>query len=158
MLMTSIRGTLFLIKTIEMKTQTLTHTKGLNYKQFYKELGQLLYAIAYSDGKVDKEEVDELREYVLKELAPFEPESDSSGMNLAFYTQFEFEDIAEKHSPASIVFWSFLQYLKSNAANINDELKTLIVDAVEKVAKAYEKTNKQEQDMINLLNKEIAAL
>lgn len=141
-----------------MKTQTLTHTKGLNYKQFYKELGQLLYAIAYSDGKVNREEVEELREYVLKELAPFEPESDSSGMNLAFYTQFEFEDIAEKHSPASIVFWSFLQYLKSNSANINEELKTLIIDAVEKVAKAYEKTSKLELEMINLLNKEIDSL
>lgn len=141
-----------------MKTQTLTQTKGLNYKQFYKELGQLLYAVAYSDGKVDKEEVDELREFVLKELAPFEPESDSSGMNLAFYTQFEFEDIAEKHSPSSIVFWSFLQYLKSNARYMDEQLKTLIIEAVEKVAEAYHKVNKQEQDMINLLNQEIAAL
>ena len=158
MLMNAIRGTLLLIKNIKMKAQLLTHTKGLNYKQFYKELGQLLYAIAYSDGKVNREEVDELREFVLNELAPFEPESDSSGMNLAFYTQFEFEDIAEKQAPASIVFWSFMQYLKSNASLINEQLKTSIVDAVEKVAQSYNKTSKQEQDMINLLNQEIANL
>lgn len=141
-----------------MKTETLATKQGLNYKQFYKELGHLLYAVAYSDGKVHREEVDALREFVLKELAPFEPTSDSSGMNLAFYTQFEFEDIAEKHAPASIVFWSFMQYLKTNASFINEHLKTSIIDAVEKVAKAYEKTNKQELDMIDLLNKEIIEL
>jgi uncharacterized tellurite resistance protein B-like protein len=141
-----------------MKTEAISLESGLNYKQFYKELGSLLYAIAYSDGQIQKEEVEALREFVLKELAPFEPVSDSSGMNLAFYTQFEFEDIEEKHAPASVMFWSFMRYLKSNAPLINEQLKTSIIKAVEKVALAYNKIDKQELDMINLLKKEIESL
>jgi hypothetical protein len=141
-----------------MKTSKNITNAELNYKQFYKELGHLLYAVAYSDGKVRKKEVDALREYVLKELAPFEPSTDSSGMNQAFYTQFEFEDIASKNEPTTIVFLSFVEYLKKNAAQMDDHLKTAIVKAVEKVAQAYKKTNKLELEMINKLQKEIAAL
>jgi len=141
-----------------MKTSKNITNAELNYKQFYKELGHLLYAVAYSDGKVRKKEVDALREFVLKELAPFEPSTDSSGMNQAFYTQFEFEDIASKNEPTTIVFLSFVEYLKKNAAQMDDHLKTAIVKAVEKVAQAYKKTNKLELEMINKLQKEIAAL
>ena len=122
-----------------MKTSQDTTNSEMNYKQFYKELGHLLYAVAYSDGKVRKKEVDALREFVLKVLAPFEPSKDSSGMNQAFYTQFEFEDIANKNEPANIVFLSFIEYLKKNAAQMNDYIKTSIVKAVEKVAQATKK-------------------
>lgn len=141
-----------------MKTSTNNLSTELNYKQFYKELGHLLYAVAYSDGKVRRKEVDALREFVLKELAPFEPTTDSSGMNQAFYAQFEFEDIANKNEDATMVFLSFTQYLQKNASNINEQLKTSIIKAVEKVAQAYKKTNKLEQEMIDKLKEEIAAL
>lgn len=141
-----------------MNTQSNVKSKELNYKQFYKELGHLLYAIANSDGKVHKKEVDALREFVLKKLAPFEPTSDSSGMNQAFYTQFEFDDIADKHIPASEVFMSFVLYLKKNAPLLNEQLKSLIIKAVETVAHAYKKTNKMEQELVDKLKEEIAIL
>ena len=141
-----------------METQTIAIGTGLNYKDFYKELGQLLYAVAYSDGQINKKEVEALQEFVLKELASFEHESDSSGMNLAFYTQFEFEDMENKKVPAHEAFTSFLTYLRKNISYINEHFKTEIVTAVKKVAEAYEKTNKKEMEMINLLNSEIKAL
>lgn len=141
-----------------MKKQLNEKSEELNYKQFYKEFGRLLYAIAGSDGKIRKKEVDALREFVLKELVPLEPASDSSGMNQAFYTQFEFEETVGKHLSASEVFIVFIQYLKNNAALINEQLKSSIIKAVEKVAHAYKKTNKLEQEMINKLKEEIAVL
>jgi|LakMenEpi03Aug12_release.lakeMendotaPanAssembly.Ray.scaffolds.fasta_scaffold02793_38 hypothetical protein len=141
-----------------MKTSQDTTNSEMNYKQFYKELGHLLYAVAYSDGKVRKKEVNALREFVLKELAPFEPSKDSSGMNQAFYTQFEFDDIVNKNEEATIVFSSFMDYLQKNISRINEHLKSSMIEAVEKVAQAYKKTNKLEQGMINNLKQEIAAL
>lgn len=141
-----------------MKTSKDITNSELNYKQFYKELGHLLYAVAYSDGKVRKKEVDALREFVLKELAPFETSTDSSGMNQAFYTQFEFDDIANKNEEAIIVFSSFMNYVQKNTSNINEHLKSAIIQAVEKVAQAYKKTNKLEQEMIDKLKAEIASL
>jgi uncharacterized tellurite resistance protein B-like protein len=130
----------------------------LNYKQFYKELGHLLYAVAYSDGKVRKKEVDALREFVLKELAPLEPSTDSSGMNQAFYAQFEFDDIADRNEDAASVFSNFMDYLQRNKSNINEHLKTSMIQAVEKVAQAYKKTNKLELEMIDKLKVEITTL
>lgn len=141
-----------------MKNQNNTIPTGLNYKQFYKELGHLLYAVSCSDGIVRRQEVEALREFVLKELAPFEPTSDSSGMNQAFYTQFEFDDLAEKQESATKVFSEFIKYLKKNASFINTHLKTAIIAAVEKVADAYKKTNKLEREMINNLKLEVNSL
>lgn len=141
-----------------MKTSQDTTNSEMNYKQFYKELGHLLYAVAYSDGKVRKKEVNALREFVLKELAPFEPSKDSSGMNQAFYTQFEFDDIVNKNEEATVVFSSFMDYLQKNISSINEHLKSSMIEAVEKVAQAYKRINKLEQGMINNLKQEIAAL
>lgn len=137
-----------------MKTD-LNNEAGLNYKQFYKQLGHLLYVVAYSDGEIRKKEVDALREFVLKELAPSEHSSDSSGMNKAFYTQFEFDDIAKSQIPTSEVYASFVEFLNKNASHINSHLKTSIVKAVETVANAYKKTNKKEQEMIDKIMEEI---
>lgn len=130
----------------------------LNYKQFYKELGHLLYAISSYDGKIRKKEVEELREFVLKKLAPLEKTSDSSGMNLAFYTQFEFDDIAKKTESPIEVYFGFINYLKKHSANISDELKNSIIESVEAVAKAYKKTNKKEQEMISNLKEELKSI
>ena len=140
-----------------MKTDIFNQS-GLNYTQFYKELGHLLYVVAYSDGKIQKKEVEELREFVLKELAPFEHSSDSSGMNKAFYTQFEFEDIANKNIPAEEVYRSFVHYLNENGEHITHQLKTSIIKAVETVANAYKKVNKKEREMIDKITEEIELL
>ena len=140
-----------------MKTESYNQTE-FNFKQFYKELGHVLYVVAYSDGEIRKKEVEALREFVLKELAPFEHSSDSSGMNKAFYTQFEFDDIANKKASADEVYSSFVKYLNENGAHINNHLKSSIINAVEKVAHAYKNTNKKEREMIDKIILEIDLL
>ena len=141
-----------------MKTQENYQITGLNHKQFYKELGQLLYAVAVTDGKVRKKEVEALQEFLLKEVAPIELGSDSSGMNNAFYAQFKFAEMVSEHLPANIVFSSFINYLKRNREFIDDKLKSIIINAVEKVSAALYNTNKHEQEMIALLKTEIKNL
>jgi uncharacterized tellurite resistance protein B-like protein len=127
----------------------------LNLKQFYKELGQLLYSVAYADGKVRKQEVEALKDFVLKELAPAENSTDASGMNQAFYAQFEFEQLEEKHQPPHLVFLQFLNYLRSHLTLMSDFQKQSIVKAVKRVADAYKKTNKQEQEVIDIIMQEV---
>lgn len=135
-----------------MKT---TSENKLNLKLFYKELGQLLYAVAMSDGKVRKQEFEAVDKFIYDELLPIEHSSDSSGMNKAFYSEFEFEDIMSKKLPAQLVFDNYLTYLKSNAPFLTDQHKSIIVNAVERVADAYKNTNKKEEEMINILKSEI---
>jgi len=62
-----------------------------NIKQYYKELGKLVYAVAAADGAIQPEEKEKLHQFVLKEIAYHEHTVDSSGMNQALYVDFEFE-------------------------------------------------------------------
>lgn len=103
----------------------------LYFKQLYKELRHSLFAVAYLDGKIRKNEVDTLRDFELKHLAPFLPNSNSPGLNQAFYTQFEFEVIAGKNKDVAIVFSNFPNYLKRNASNINKHFKASLIQALE---------------------------
>ena len=134
------------------------NTPTLNLKLFYKELGRLLYAVAYADGKIRKQEVDALREFVIQELLPSEYSVDSSGMNQVFYTQFEFDEFAENCMPAQVVFMNYITYLKANATHLTEKHKTSILHAVEKVADAYKHTNKKEEELIAVLKTEISNL
>jgi len=131
---------------------------GLNLKNFYKELGQLLYSVAYADGKVRKQEVEALKELILKELLPVEFSTDSSGMNQAFYAQFEFESLAEKGVPAELAFLNFYDYLKQNAGKIDPVRKTAIINSVEKVSAAFYGINKTEQELIDTLKEKLDSL
>jgi hypothetical protein len=127
----------------------------LNVKEFYRELGALLYAIAYSDGKVRKKEFQALREFLLREVAPAEHEYDSSGMNKAFYTEFSFEAENEMHEAASEAFDRFVSYFRKNHKLIERPQKELILRAVDKVATAYKRTNKKEREMVRRLKLEL---
>jgi hypothetical protein len=141
-----------------MKTTVNYEVTGMNYKQFYKELGHLLYAIAKADGEVRTQEIKEMKKFVLEELALFESRYDSSGMNEAFYTQFEFDDSLNKQASSAEAYASFIQFLKINAAYITDFLKKNILASAEKVADAYKSTNLEEQALINDLKEELKAL
>jgi hypothetical protein len=141
-----------------MKTQENYEITGMNYKQFYKELGHLLYAIAKSDDQVRVQEIKEMKKFVLEELALFETRYDSSGMNEAFYTQFEFDESFDKHVSSTEAYASFIQFAKINSKNISDYMKKTIIAAAEKVAAAYKRTNKKEKELINSLKEELKAL
>jgi hypothetical protein len=130
----------------------------LNLKLFYKELGRLLYAVAYSDGKIRKQEVEALNNFIYKELLPIEFSSDSSGMNQAFYTEFEFDELIKENLPPQLVFHNYITYLKANAPFITNQHKLSIISSVEKVANAYKHINKKEDDIIELLKEEIKHL
>jgi hypothetical protein len=141
-----------------MKTKENYEITGMNYKQFYKELGHLLYAIAKSDNEVRAKEIKEMKKFVLEELALFESRYDSSGMNEAFYTQFEFDESLDKHISSTEAYASFIQFIKINSSYISDYLKKTIIAAAEKVGAAYKRTNKKEKELISSLKEELKAL
>jgi hypothetical protein len=124
-------------------------------KQFYKELGRLLYSVAMADKKIEKEELKALHEFVSKDLAHFETSSDSSGMNKAFYVDFEFEDYANHHVSVQQAHDSFMNFLDAHVMEIDPKLIEKSVEAVEKVANAFRKVNKAEREMIDRIKSEI---
>ncbi len=114
-----------------------------NVKQYYKELGKLLYAIAMADGAVQAEEMDELHSFVMKELAHNERTYDSSGMNQAFYVDFEFDDNVKQHKPLNGAVAEFKKFIEENSEKGDEELIDRSLRLMEAVAFAYSKTREK---------------
>jgi hypothetical protein len=117
-----------------------------NIKQYYKELGKLLYAISIADGVVQQEERDQLHQYVTKELAHNEKTYDSSGMNQAFYVDFEFEDLIKQHPELNGTVKTFKRFLENNLEPGDRELMRRSLVLMEGVTNAY--TKKKEKNII----------
>ena len=124
-----------------------------NVKQYYKELGKMVYAVAAADGAIQEEEREKLHEFVLKELAYNEQSSDSSGMNKAFYVDFEFDATEEKHPPINDVIKSYVRFVHANYEPKDDELIKNSVKLLESVAVAYSK--KKEKEIIDSVRHEL---
>jgi hypothetical protein len=117
-----------------------------NVKQYYKELGKLVYAVAIADGIVQPEERENLHQFVLKELAANERTYDSSGMNKAFYVDFEFDESEKNHLNLNGTLLRFSKFINEN---IEPEDKSLIqrsTTLLEVVANAYSK--KKEKSIV----------
>lgn len=122
--------------------------KEAHKKQFYKELGRLLYGIAACDGAISQQEVDALNEMVSKIFASTENSYDSSGMNQAFYTGFEFEKCAEEQMKVEEAGRSFLAFIDNHLMHLEPWMIEKSIEAVEKVAAAYQNVNREESAFI----------
>jgi hypothetical protein len=125
------------------------------YKKFYKQLGKLLYAVAKADGKIQEPEVKAIHEIVTTDLAPLENSVDPFGTDAAFYAEFEFELLRDREVKKDKAYQAFLDYLKENDKHIKPHLRNLAITAVEKVAEAYQGTEKAEADLIADLKKHL---
>ena len=130
----------------------------MDYKQFYIELGRLLYAIAKSDGTVQDEEMKEFYQIVKKELLPLEDSTDEFGTDRAFYTEFEFEAMLDRGASVNEAYLSFVKFLKANSKDVNDQVKQICLNAVYKIAEAYAGIERSEQFFIDRLKDELDKL
>ena len=97
-----------------------------NIKQYYKELGKIVYAVAIADGKINPEEITTLHEFVAKELAANENAVDSSGMNEAFYVDFEFEESIRKNLTIETAIKSYAKFI--HVKYEGDKFNTWVAD------------------------------
>src|SRR5688572_30275554 len=108
-----------------------------NIKQYYKELGKLVYAVAVADGVIQEEERHKLHQFVAKELAYREATTDSSGMNQAFYVDFEFDRAESEHMQLNGSIRSFTKFVQANREPNDTELIQNSITLLESVALAY---------------------
>ncbi len=114
------------------------------FKQYYIELGKLLFAIAKSDGKVQEKEVIGFKQLILSELLKLENSTDNYGTDNAFFSEFEFDILLEQDANANDAFSSFIEYTKTNKKQLNPNLKKVAYDLAVRVAGLYCGINKIE--------------
>lgn len=128
------------------------------YKQFYTELGKLLYALASVDGRVNEKEVKALRELVRKELVPAESNKDEYGTDAAYYVDFELELMGETHPNPHVAFESFINFIEEHKTAIDKRMINATRKVAEKLAEADHEKSDKERELLAKLNKKLSLL
>lgn len=126
------------------------------YKKFYKQLGKLLYVVAKADGHIHDSEVHTIHEIVAKDLAPLEDSVDFFGTDAAFFTEFEFELLRDREANKDKVYKHFVEFVKEEGKFLDNRLKGIIINSVEKVAEAFHGTEHSEAELIADLKQRLA--
>lgn len=121
------------------------------YKDFYSELGKLLYAVADVDGVVTQEEKKALQEIVKRDLVPDEMRVDAFGSDAAYYTEMEFDFLDAEIADSEAAFNSFFDFVEEHHTAFNETMKKTILYVVQEIASAYHGTNRKEKELIDKL-------
>lgn len=121
------------------------------YKQFYSELGKLIYAVADVDGIISKEEKRTLKELIRKELVPEEKHTDEFGTDAAYYAEFEFDIMEETHATPEAAFNSFTDFIENHHSAFDKRLQNATLKLVTTLANTYHKTSEKERKLIEKL-------
>ncbi|MGB3144577.1 MAG: hypothetical protein WBB24_10745 [Maribacter sp.] len=110
----------------------------------YKNIGKLMYALARIDGSIHTNEVDHLRSYVRSYWLHIDDIEDDHGLNAAFKIEATFDGLLENRTEPEICFQEFSKFYKENSEAFSPEIKRLILDTANAMAKSYAKKNKAE--------------
>ncbi len=95
----------------------------MRYKDFYAELGKLLYAVAGIDKTVSETEKKRLQNIIKEELAPKEVHTDAFGSDTAYYDEMEFEFLDDQIAEPEAAFESFIEFMDEHHTVFDTKLK-----------------------------------
>lgn len=123
------------------------------YKNFYAEVGKLLYALAKADGNITQEEIKEIHQMVIKDLVPLETSTDEFGTDSAFYVEMEFDFLNENFVEPDQAFNSFVDYVDEHYTAFDNKLKEAVFNVANTLTQRFHETNIQDHYMIERLKK-----
>src|SRR4051812_964690 len=115
------------------------------HRQFYSELGKLLYAVADADGIITEKERQTLLKIVRQELLPDENHYDEFGTNAAFYAEFEFDFMEEQIISPDDALDSFINFIEEHRNAINERIKDICIRVTTELATAYYGMSRKEE-------------
>ncbi len=127
----------------------------MNYKEFYSELGKLLYSVIDNDGVVSKSEKERLKTLVKKQLVPLEHHVDAYGTNIAFYAEMEFDVLEEELTDTETIFNSFMEFVDEHQTEFDDAMKKVSLIIVKELSNVYLGTKKLERSLIDRVTKKL---
>lgn len=127
----------------------------MEYKEFYAELGKLLYAVADIDHVITQKEKNALLKIVKEELAPMEKHKDAFGTDIAFYTEMEFDILDDQIADSETAFNSFIDFVEDHHTAIDEKMKQIGLHVTKEIAKAYHGTNRKEKQLISKLREKL---
>lgn len=125
-------------------------------RRFYKELGNLFYAIAAADKKITEKEKAALDEEVQFAWKHYDNTTDRFGSDRAFLIEFEFETMEDNDEPADAAYNSFESWFKENENFIDYNTRTRIFNSARHIAESVRRINEKELDYLVKLKKLLA--
>lgn len=125
----------------------------MTYKNFYAEVGKLLYALAKADGSIPQEEIKAIHNLVLNDLVPLEDSTDEFGTDSAFYVEMEFDYLNENLYDADVAFNSFIDYVEDHYSAFDNGLKQTIMKVAETLTNSFHETNIKDHNYLIKLRK-----
>ena len=113
-------------------------------RRFYKELGNLFYAIAAADKHISPKEKKIMDEEVQFAWRHYDHTSDRYGTDLAFLIEFEFETMEDFAETSENAFLSFEQFYYENEAAIDHPTRNRIFNSARHIAESVRKVNHEE--------------
>lgn len=127
----------------------------MKYKDFYSELGKLLYAVADIDGVITQKEKKSLYYIVKNELVPSEKHIDEFNTDVAYYTEMEFDFLDEEIGDAETAFNSFIDFVEDHHTAFDGQMKKVSLHVAKELAEAYRGTNKKEKKLLERLEERL---
>lgn len=125
------------------------------YREFYSEIGKLLYAVADIDGVITQQEKKKLQDIVKKELAPAEKRQDAFGTDAAYYAEIEFDFLEEQFADVETAFESFIDFVEEHHTAFDKKMKKVCLHIANELANAYHGTNKKEKLLFEKLKQKL---
>ena len=116
----------------------------LNSRRFYKELGNLFYAIAAADKNISAGEKKKLDDEVQFAWKHFDHTTDRFGSDRAFLIEFEFETLEDNNEPAEKAYKLFETFFLENRDEIDMNTRHRILNSARHIAESMRKINKEE--------------
>lgn len=110
-------------------------------------IGQLAFAVAFADGKLQKEEHECFRDIVVQELKSNDHSFDVSDIVFKILEK-------DKIDPDTVYEWA-MKEIKTNSHYLSPELKNKFISVMDKVSKAYPPITNEEANIINRFKKDI---
>lgn len=120
-------------------------------QNLHTAIGELAYAIARSDGNIQKEERKKFHDIVAAELRCKEYDFDVSEIIFQVLEKDKFIDTKTSYN------WA-MKEIKTNSHYLSPKLKEAFIKTIEKIAKAYPPITKEEIDLIEQFKKDIAPI
>lgn len=110
-------------------------------------IGQLAFAVAFTDGKIQKEEREKFQEIVAEELSHKDHGFDVSDI--------VFQIMGKDKMDSNTTYDWAMKEIKANSHYLSPELKQKFIKVMEKVASAYPPITTDESSIITRFKKDI---
>ncbi|MEQ5792736.1 hypothetical protein J4E06_16845 [Muricauda sp. NFXS6] len=112
--------------------------------EFYQSLGKLFYYVAIADHQVRPIEIKRLRKYVRQHWLDVDDVEDEFHTDAAYQIEIVFDWLNGEEKDGEEYFKEFKEFYKEHHEKFPENLKELIVETAESIAKSFAGKNRSE--------------